>query len=558
MNLFSTILGKDKYVCIVILMLGFAVYSPVINGPFLFDDDMFIVQNKQVHSLWNIPQMLVSSTSDRTIDTQSNFYRPLQQIAYSFLYALFGANPLFFHLFSILLHSCNAFLLFAFFVLLLEQLAIQKNKNGMFQKNRIVALVGSILFLVHPINTEAVCYISGLADILGMFFMMICLLFFVKINNADQKSKQYTGITIAAFVLALLSKENLVIIFPVLFLLYFVVMSLETNSKFQFSFMNDRRGVLLGLFLCLTITYVILKFTVFNFTGNTGLTDQQNAYTESVFIRIATFIHVFPEYLKMIFFPAQLNYEKPYVAYTNLDSQEAALGFLSLITIICITVFAFIRKYYLVFFSLCWFTIALLPYTGIIALNSIYLEHWLYFPLVGFCLLIAVLLYQLSEQGVKLVSFALLFLFIFMSVRTTARAYEWADIEKFYTNELKYTKEAGRIYNNLAMYYADHKNIPKAIQYYEKAIQLRDVYPQVHYNLGNLYRDKGDVNKAMDEYYRALMMNPNFYYSLGEMVNICLDHNMIDKAQIFKELYNRASTKADVTLPEIEKAFSNN
>ena len=53
--------------------------------------------------------------------------------------------------------------------------------------------------------------------------------------------------------------------------------------------------------------------------------------------------------------------------------------------------------------------------------------------------------------------FVFVFLFMIMSIRTVARAYEWADIEKFYNNELKYNKDAVRIYNNLAIYYSDHK-----------------------------------------------------------------------------------------------------
>lgn len=566
MQFLSAIVNKNSYVCILLLALGALVYSPVMNGPFIFDDDMFILNNKQVHSLANIPQMLVSSTSDRTIDVSSNFYRPLQQIAYSFLYAIFGPNPTAFHLFSIILHSLNAFLIFLLFTKLFNEISKNHSYNSAISKKekksanpfplkddyyvKVSALIGGFFFLLHPINSEAVCYISGLADVLGLFFMLNCLLLVIKLFSEPHQFMQYTILAIAAFLLTLLAKENMVILFPfTLLTYYFFYQSIEQKQHFKIR-------ALLGIFMLFTVTYVYLKFTVLNFTGNTGLTNDQNAYTESIYVRLLSFIHIFPEYIRMIFFPVQLNYEKPYSAYTNLKSIESVLGLMSLVILFGIFIFSFIRKYKTVFFPIAWICIALAPFSGILPLNAIYLEHWLYFPMVCVSMLIALLFLRLSGSTMSITMVLLVPIFILFSMRTAVRASEWADIEKFYTNELKYTSNAIRVYNNLAMYYAEHKKPHKALQYYEKALKIQDTFPQVHHNMANLYHDMGDPNKAIEEYYKALKLNPNFYYSLGKMVNLCLDNNMNEKAKEFRSLYDRASTRADVQLVEIEKAFN--
>jgi tetratricopeptide (TPR) repeat protein len=533
----SSILNKNGFVCAIILVIGLTVYFPVINGPFLFDDDLFIIKNKQVHSLANIPQMLVSSTSDRALDTHSNFYRPIQQICYAFLYALFGPNSMPFHLFSILLHCFNAFLLF---VLITKMIG-----------NRFGALMGCLLFLIHPINTESVCYISGLADVVGMFFMLICSILVIKTFTLVEKFWVYAIGAIGVFTLALLSKENLVILLPFLLLLYYFFYSSITGQQ-----QHVRIRSLMGIFTILTVTYIILKFSVFNFTGNTGLSGEKDIYTENLYVRIFTFIHIFPEYLRMIFVPLELNYEKPYTAYTDLKSAQSIIGLLSLFVIGGLAIFAFIRKYKTLAFSACWIMVALAPYSGIIPLNATYLEHWLYFPLIGFCIMLTVLINKASGFPQTIITLLLVFIFVLGGFRTAVRASEWASVEKFYANELKHTQDAVRIYNNLAMYYAENKKPQKAIQYYEKALKIKDAFPQVHHNMGNLYRDMGDTNKAIEEYYKALRLNPNFYYSLGEMTNICLDNKLNERAYLFKTLYDRASTEANVTPLEIENAFA--
>lgn len=536
MNGLTIIINKSRNVCILFLVIGLVIYGPVMKGPFIFDDDLFIVQNKQVHSLSNIPQMLVSSTSDRALDTHSNFYRPLQQISFSILYACFGAKAMPFHLFSVLLHSLNAFWVFLLFLELL--------------KSRIPSLLGALLFLIHPINTEAVCYISGLADVLGMFFMLSGLLLFIKTCFVADQFYKCALLTLLSFMLALLSKENLVILFPFFLLLYYFFYNSIVN--------HSRIRGLLGLFLILTVGYIVLKFTVFNFTGSAGLTNEQNEYTENIVTRFLTFFHVIPEYIRMIFYPYHLNYEKPYVAYSNLKSAESMIGLLVCILFLVSVIFAYRRKYKILFFALSWMGIAFIPYSGIIPLNAIYLEHWLYFPLVGFCLLFAALLAYIPVIARITAMMACVVVFILFGMRTAVRATEWASIEKFYTNELVYTQDAVRIYNNLAMYYADQKKLQKAIQYYQKALQIKDAFPQLHHNMANLYGDMGEVDKAIDEYYKALRLNPNFYFSLGQMVNICLDHNMKERAAAFRALYDRASTKADVKMEEIEWVFSAN
>jgi Tfp pilus assembly protein PilF len=107
-------------------------------------------------------------------------------------------------------------------------------------------------------------------------------------------------------------------------------------------------------------------------------------------------------------------------------------------------------------------------------------------------------------------------LLIAASVRTYARAGEWADIEAFYLGEMRYAPEPGRIYNNLGMHYADHHDEAKAIHYYQLAASspTGQVFAQPHHNLAVAFLNAGRREDAMRQIRLALRIDPRFVYSL--------------------------------------------
>jgi len=67
--------------------------------PGFFDDEYFIVRNTHVHSLKNLPKLFTASVAAGSLNYYS-FYRPLQFVFHSFIYSVFGTNPLAYHFFS--------------------------------------------------------------------------------------------------------------------------------------------------------------------------------------------------------------------------------------------------------------------------------------------------------------------------------------------------------------------------------------------------------------------------------------------------------------------------
>jgi tetratricopeptide (TPR) repeat protein len=97
-----------------------------------------------------------------------------------------------------------------------------------------------------------------------------------------------------------------------------------------------------------------------------------------------------------------------------------------------------------------------------------------------------------------------------LSLRTIVRNTDWKDAITFYSRTNHFVASA-RIYNNLAMAYAQENLSQEAIQTYKKSILISNRYPQTHYNLANTYLRIGDVIQAEHEYKRALEIDPYFY-----------------------------------------------
>lgn len=523
------------WVFLFFLVLGAACYGMVMNGPFIFDDEHFIQKNEYVHNAdW---EKIFTTSVTEGANIEGNFYRPLQQSLYAVLYGLFGENPFPFHLLQILIHIGNAFLLW----LLLMRL--QLPSWG--------ALAGAALFLCHPVQTEAVSYISGLAGPLGFLFVLASLHMLRQVIKA--KSYQQTTLLLIAsllfFTMALLSKENMVVLLPIaiLFGIYFWMTKQLINPTSSL--------ITIALLTLIAGVYMYFRLTAFNFDGGeVGLTDQKSLYTNNLWVRVTTFINIVWEYLRLIFFPYDLYYEKQYTAYTTLLSGQALPGLLLILSTLYSIIAMFVwNKFLEVGLGLGWFMGALIPYTGILPLNAMYLEHWLYIPMAGVAILIASL-FQLPLKQYGKMTLGIMFILatLGLSARTIERNTEWADYEAFYLNELNYTNRSARIYNNLAMYYADKDNHDKAISYYKKAIQTLDRYPQPHHNLARIYVEQGQIDKAMAEYRKALKRKPDFVYTLRDLYKLFQQKGLKQKAEQIGQLIRQIRQGQKITYEEIE------
>src|SRR3989344_8562337 len=190
---------KPWHLCAFLVLITFCIYLPsVLTNDFVhLDDALLITRNPAVQqiSFWSLKEIFT------TFDPE--LYVPLTLFTYQIEHAMFGLNPVVFHLTNLILHVANAVLVFWILFVLSQK--------------RRIAFLGAMLFALHPIRTEAVVWAAARKDVLSAFFFLGSFLPFL-LHRRDHVQKFYRW-SIALFFLGLLSKVSILMMPILLFLL---------------------------------------------------------------------------------------------------------------------------------------------------------------------------------------------------------------------------------------------------------------------------------------------------------------------------------------------------
>src|SRR3989344_7101867 len=220
---------------ILIGIAAFAVYFQVLFfGYSYLDDNTLLLDNAAVYG--NVDNAFRVFTTDFMAPVSGGFYyRPLLALSLIFNAKIAGTSAFLYHLTDVLLHVVAVLLVFKFF-----QTLGYKIKS---------ALVASLIFAVHPALTQTVAWIPARNDTLATIFALAAFITFHEFLT--KKHWQYLAWHLVAFFLALLSKENTVLL-PVLLVFYAVFMLGERKfSAYKLS--------LLGGWLGLTLAWYVLR-----------------------------------------------------------------------------------------------------------------------------------------------------------------------------------------------------------------------------------------------------------------------------------------------------------
>ena len=465
---------KNLIFAVVIIIASFAVYFNSLQNEFLWDDKVLISENETIKD-WKYTKEAFTTHLYHGSQNASNFYRPILKLSFMLDWQLWGKNVVGWHLTNIILHTTNALLIFFLFSLIL--------------KDKIASFIMAMFFAVHPLFTSAVTYISGRADPLALFFMLISFLLFTKSRYA---------LSLLFFIFAILTKETAIIL-PLLLFAY--------GRKGD----CPRRGLSPFLFVC--IIYGILRFTVLNFPYVPTLTG------DSVLsLRLATMVKIIFIYLKLLVLPFGLHMERN-VPYVKSFLEPEVM--LSVIGLVLLGYLVYKRRHKEGFFGIMWFFIALLPVSNIKPLNMSMAEHWMYVPAIGLFSCVGLVSARLMQRSlarrIALWSFFLAVI-LFFSTLTIAQNRIWKNDKVFYDYFLKYVPDSYVGRTNMGNIYSREGKIGMAIREYKKALEICPHYTAAHYNLARRYFQLRERNKAAWHIERALAYFPTLaesYYWLG-------------------------------------------
>jgi tetratricopeptide (TPR) repeat protein len=467
-----------------IIVFGFAVYGNSLKGQFILDDNAFVKNNAYIKNWANVPKLFTQDVVAGA-GNSSGSYRPVQMLSFMTDYSLWRLDAKGYHFTNIVLQILVSLMIYWFITLLFG--------------NRILSLLTALFFVVHPVHTEVVAYIAGRADSLALLFMMLSFILYIK--QLDSKNVSFFVLMIAAYVLSVLSRESSLIL-PLLILLYHYTFKKKIDPKLFFPIL----GIACFYFVLRFAALRLLPFDTFVFTKFFGsMPGTFSALTN---------------YLRLLLLPFGLHHDYGKAFFRLLDP-AVILGVVAFFSLL---VYAFKKRESnkLVFFSVMWFFVALLPVVNISSLHAYMAECWLYISSIGFFLLLSKLLSDLySKDKFRVLSITIVaVLLLFYSSVTIKQNNYWNDPVVFYKRTLKYDPDSLKARNNLANEYMGRKKFDEAIKLYKEAIAIDPGYEDAYVNLGNAYGVTGGYKDAISMYRKAIEIKPDDPKAWYNMANV--------------------------------------
>lgn len=486
------------------LFLGLLVYGQSLGNGFVrWDDGLLIYENPAIRGFSLANLKTIFTTYDPEL------YIPLTLLSYQFDYMISGIRPEFYHLHSLLLHIANALLVVWF----------SKRLLG----NYWIGIVTGLLFLLHPLNTEAVAWASGRKDVLStMFFLLSCIGYDVA---RESESKKWVGVSVFALALGLLAKVT-ILTAPVIFLLIDYVKGRKWNVNVLLPYIG-----------------LSILFAVIAYFGKTGVLDSSTPLEKILIAPMSTMF-----YIQKLILPLGLAVIYPFTGAVEFLSARILIPILLCIALAIIGLLH-IKKNRTLFFGLVFFAITLSPTLFNFAKGDfLYFasDRYAYIPSIGILLLIAFALCQLKDRYEKPTYGITLVVLVVCSVLTMKQSLVWANSEALFTHNLQHYPKAHTAHNNLGNIYRTRGELSAAVDSYNKALALSEEFgrgdqalygqAKILSNLASAYRAGGDLGNAAISLQKAETLDPlNPHAKLQKGLVAFASGNSADAEQAYKQ-----------------------
>lgn len=555
-----------------ILLLGFIAYSNTFHVPFQFDDEPVIVENPIVRNLHYFVEPSKAQQFTGLFEYPSFKKRYIGYLTFALNYKLHGLSLTGYHIVNLFIHICNSLLLYLLVILTFRTPAL--STSHLQDHAYSVAAFTALLFVCHPMQTQAVTYIWQRVTSLASLFSVLSLVAYVQWRHstslmssstvaprgsAGMKALPWYGLSLLSSVLAMKTKETAFML-PVTITLY--------------EFLFFKKGGIKRRMFCLfplLLTMLIIPLTLLDigwppgeFFDHVGEEIRGSTSLSRWHYLLAEF-RVMVTYIRLIFLPVNQNLDYDYPRYFSLFETPVLMSLLFLVSLAGIGVFVLYRYRHtashsrLISFGIFWFFIHLSLESSIIPLNNVIFEHRMYLPSAGIFLLISSGAFMAARamkdrwKGAERTVFrALAVIVAVLTVLTFMRNSVWMDEVTLWLDVVSKSPNKPRGHNNLGNAYRkknmlvkaeqhfmtalkiepDHYlalnnlghvlylkgNIDGAITYYQRAIALKPGNAKVHNNLGKAYGARGELDKAIEHLQRAIEMKPAYpepHYNLG-------------------------------------------
>jgi len=474
-----------------ILVAVALAYFPALSAGFVWDDEPLITANPLLRSLSGLAEIWSGS---RTAD-----YFPLTNTLFWIEFHLFGQDPIGYHAVNILLQAANAILVWR----VLRRLEIPG------------AFLAGLIFAIHPVHAESVAWISELKNLLSMFFFLIALLCFFEVEEKRvlRGTVAYAA-SLLSFLLALLSKTQVVFL-PVVLLL--CAWWRNSNRGTIHSASGQQHGnqtpqfhreivrTLPFFFIALALGLVTIWFQ------NRGI-GGEDVVLGSLSRRLVNAGMAMCWYAKQVFLPVRLT-----TVYSpwRFDS-PSPLEWLPLIALVGVMATLWVlraRRGGGFFFAFAYFVIALLPVVGLLRMSyarsgTLVADHLQYFADISLIALFSTgvaRLWASRQRAIRITVGTLVLLLLgAMGSYTWARAKVYRNEETLWQDNFSKNPNAWQGHNRIGQLFFNQGRFLEAAQHFEQAAELKPELADNYNSLGLAYCRLNRFEEGIAEYRKGL------------------------------------------------------
>ncbi len=480
-----------------LVALVLVAYQPIWHAGFIWDDDVFLVENPLIRSadgLWKF-----------WFSTAAPDYFPASSTSLWLEWRLWGTHALGYHVTNVLLHAASVVLLWRVFA--------------------VLRLPGAwwiaALFALHPVNVESVAWITERKNTLALLFYVATLLAYVRFEDTGRR-RWYAGAGVA-FVLALLSKTAVAPL-PV------VLLGLAWWRRGRV----ERRDVVrslpfFGAAAALAAMTIYVQYH--QAIGDTVVR------TDGFAARLAGAGWAVWFYLSKALLPVNLSFVYP---RWRIDPAKI-LSFVPIALLAVAFAIAWRRragwgKPFLLGGG--YFVVLLLPVLGFLNIffmrYSLVADHWQYFALIGPVALVVVGIDRGCEMRFRptpwLKPAILTGCLLVLAALTWRQAGTYANVETLWRATIARTPSAFLAQNNLGLLLLSQGRVDEGIAHCEQALAIKPDYAEAHSNLASAYLEKGRTDDALAHFTRALGLQPRSPEIHNNLGNVLLRKGRVDEA----------------------------
>lgn len=460
----------------VIVCAGLVAYSNSLSGPFVLDDQESIVENQQIRDLTQPGAVLFP---ERELPTAG---RPLVNLSFAVNYAIGGLDPLGYHAVNIALHLMAGLLVFG---IVRRTLAAREGTPDGALDGRALDLgfAAALLWTVHPLNTEAVNYLTQRTELM----MGLCYLL-----TLYASIRRWPLVAVAACAAGMACKESMVTA-PLMVILY--------DAVFVFASLKRALAARWRFYLALALTWTILAALLWSGPRihsagfSTGISPWTYLLNQCVMIA---------QYLRLSAWPRSmvLLYGWP-LPLTLPDVLPQAIG---IVVLLAVTVVALVRWPRWGFLG-AWFFITLAPASSIIPIaTEVGAERRMYIPLVALVVCAVCAVSAIRRAGALTAGVALGLVCTALAAGTLARNREYASgLTLAMTSVERHPTPLGHHALGVALLGAGAEHRDEAVAHLRQALPGA---PRAHYALGIELYNEGKLEEAISELQALIREQP--------------------------------------------------